>query len=43
MKILGEDVNLTFIRENMSFLFVVPTVLGGIWQVIELLSMGASF
>lgn len=32
-----------FIKEYLSFILIIPTFLGGIWQIIELSSISISF
>ena len=32
-----------FIKEYLSFILIIPTLLGGIWQIIELSSISISF
>lgn len=32
-----------FVKKNLSFILIIPTFLGGIWQIIELSSISISF
>ncbi len=34
---------LNFIKEHYTLLLIIPTLLGGIWQLIELISIDISF
>ncbi|SHN45544.1 hypothetical protein SAMN05216311_120100 [Chitinophaga sp. CF418] len=43
MKFFEQELNFTLLKENTKALIVVPTVVGGIWQMMELLSIGTSF
>lgn len=43
MKILKKEITYTWIKDNLGAIILIPTLLGGIWQIIELLMLGVPF
>lgn len=43
MKVFNTQINYSWIKENIAMLVLIPTVLGGLWQMIQLLQLGTPF
>jgi hypothetical protein len=43
MKVLNVSITTAWIKNNISLLVLLPTVAGGLWQLLELLSLGTPY
>ncbi|SDF61903.1 hypothetical protein [Chitinophaga filiformis] len=43
MKIFKAKINYSWFKENIGMIVLIPTILGGIWQLAELLALGTPY
>ncbi|HVY75899.1 MAG TPA: hypothetical protein VG890_13765 [Puia sp.] len=43
MKIFRQEVTFSWIKENLAAIILIPTLIGGLWQLLELLFIGPAY